>query len=227
MTATIAPRYRWLWLLALAAGASYFFAARSGLGPPAIVVWKGAGVALLALWAGLHARSRDGWLLTLFLALGATGDVLIETAGLRTGGMVFLAGHIVAIVLFARNLRHDMSPSQKALALVLAVTVPAIAAGLSASSAQAIGHAAYGLGLGVMAAAAWASRFSRYRVGIGAIFFVLSDMLIFARGGALAGSQLPALLIWPLYFAGQALIAWGVVGRLNAADASATRAAAG
>ena len=43
------------------------------------------------------------------------------------------------------------------------------------------------------------------------VLFVASDLLIFARLGPLAGSPLPGLLIWPTYFAGQALIAWGVV----------------
>ncbi len=65
-----------------------------------------------------------------------------------------------------------------------------------------------------MAASAGASRFPRYRVGIGALMFLGSDLLIFARMGPLPGSPLPGLLIWPLYFGGQALIAWGVVRTL-------------
>jgi len=74
-----------------------------------------------------------------------------------------------------------------------------------------------------MAGAAWTSRFSRYRVGIGAVLFALSDLLIFGRLGPLAASPLPHLLVWPLYFAGQALIAWGVVTRLGESKASAAQ----
>jgi uncharacterized membrane protein YhhN len=66
-----------------------------------------------------------------------------------------------------------------------------------------------------MAASAWISRFPRYLTGIGAMMFLGSDLLIFARLGPLAGSALPGLLIWPLYFAGQVLIAWGVTQTLK------------
>ena len=41
-------------------------------------------------------------------------------------------------------------------------------------------------------------------------------MLIFAHQTPGGGSIVPALLIWPLYFAGQALIAYGVVRTLEA-----------
>ena len=47
-------------------------------------------------------------------------------------------------------------------------------------------------------------------MALGAVLFVVSDLLIFARLGPLAGSAIPPLAIWPLYFAGQVLIATGV-----------------
>jgi uncharacterized membrane protein YhhN len=65
--------------------------------------------------------------------------------------------------------------------------------------------------LGAMAATAWVSHFPRHWVGLGAVLFAVSDLLIFARTGPLAGSMLPQVLIWPLYFGGQVLIATGVV----------------
>jgi uncharacterized membrane protein YhhN len=74
--------------------------------------------------------------------------------------------------------------------------------------------------LAAMAAAAWTSRFSRYSVGIGAMLFVASDLLIFARMGPLAQSQLPGMLIWPLYYAGQYLICFGVLRGDHAAGNS-------
>ena len=94
---------------------------------------------------------------------------------------------------------------------MLLVATPAISWLLTRDA----GVALYATGLGAMAGAAWLSRFPRYRVGLGAVLFVVSDLLIFARLGPLAGSAIPALLVWPTYFAGQALIAWGVVGTLK------------
>ena len=52
-------------------------------------------------------------------------------------------------------------------------------------------------------------------VGFGAVLFVISDWLIFARMGPLGESALPGLLIWPAYFAGQFLIATGVIQTLR------------
>lgn len=49
---------------------------------------------------------------------------------------------------------------------------------------------------------------------LGAWLFVASDLLIFGRQGGLVPPDLSRLLIWPAYFAGQALIAWGVVTTL-------------
>jgi uncharacterized membrane protein YhhN len=69
----------------------------------------------------------------------------------------------------------------------------------------------YGLALGGMVATAWISRFPRSWVGAGALLFAVSDLLIFARLGPLVDSIVPTLLVWPLYVAGQAMIAYGVV----------------
>ncbi|HEX7694277.1 MAG TPA: lysoplasmalogenase [Sphingomonas sp.] len=175
--------------------------------------WKGAGVALLAVWAALNAHNRDGWLVAAVMALGALGDVLLERS--QTGGaLAFLAGHIVAIVLYLLHRRSKPSPSQIALSALLLIAVPLIAFLLPADRGAAPGIAVYATGLGAMAASAWLSRFPRYRVGLGAVMFVASDLLIFSRMGPLANSLIPRLLIWPLYFAGQALIAWGAVTAL-------------
>ena len=76
------PRYLFVFIAALIAGASYCVADRV-IAPGALhVAWKGAGVALLACWAAVNARSGDGWQIAMVLALGAAGDVLLETHGL-------------------------------------------------------------------------------------------------------------------------------------------------
>ena len=65
-----------------------------------------------------------------------------------------------------------------------------------------------------MAACAWLSRFPRYWTGLGAIMFLVSDLLIFARMGRIEPSFAVGLAVWGLYFAGQTMICLGVSGRL-------------
>jgi uncharacterized membrane protein YhhN len=200
-----------IFLAALLVGLAYFGLRRFAFD---YSVWsvalKGACVALMAAWAGLQARTRDGWLIAAVLALGALGDVLIETHGLNGGAIAFLAGHVVAIWLYLRNRTASLWP-----AVLVALAVTAIAWWLPAARGLAGGIALYSLGLGAMAGTALTSRFARDNVGLGALLFVASDLLIFAQIGPLHGSVLPGLLIWPLYVAGQAAIAWGVVTRLR------------
>lgn len=201
---------RVIWWAALIAGISYFVADRAGLDGPAVVAWKGAGVGLLAVWAATRAENTDGWAIALVLALGALGDVLLEVAGLTVGGVAFLAGHIVAIILYLGNRRRKPTSSQTLLGGALLVATPVIAWAMT----RDWGVAVYALAIGAMAGAAWTSRFPRYRTGLGAVMFVGSDLLIFARMGPMEASVLPGLLVWPLYFVGQALIAHGVVETL-------------
>ncbi|MDG5487474.1 lysoplasmalogenase [Sphingomonas sp. BGYR3] len=200
-----------IWIAALVAGASYTLVGWSDLSGAGVIVWKGAGVGLLAIWAAMTARDGDGRLLAAALALGAIGDVLLEAVSLIVGAIAFLAGHIAYIVLFARHRRAAMSRSQRLLGWIIAPATTLIAALLSRDAGVAI----YAAGLGSMAALAWTSRFPRYRVGMGAMLFVASDLILFARIGGFGSWE---LLIWPTYFAGQALIAWGA-GRVLAASA--------
>ncbi|RHW17074.1 lysoplasmalogenase [Sphingomonas gilva] len=203
---------RWIWWAAIVAGVSYFFADDLGVHGAALIAWKGAGVGLLAAWAATQAESGDGRLLALVLALHALGDVLLETHGLTVGAVAFLAGHIVAVALYLRNRRPNPSSTQIALATALLIGTPLISWLLTRDPLVTL----YATGLGAMAAAAWASRFPRYRLGLGAVLFVISDLLIFARMGPLAGSAIPDLLVWPTYFGGQALIATAGVRTLRA-----------
>jgi uncharacterized membrane protein YhhN len=199
-----------LFLLALIAGAAYFIAYRMGFTGIWSVPLKGACVALLAIWAGVQARRLDGWLIAAVMALGALGDVLIETSGLNAGAIGFLAGHIVAIGLYLRNREGNAW-----VAIPVALLVAGVAWWLPLIRGMAPGIALYALGLGAMAGTALTSRFARDNVGLGALMFVASDLLIFARLGPLHASALPGLLVWPLYIAGQAAIAWGVVTTLR------------
>jgi uncharacterized membrane protein YhhN len=179
------------------------------LAPAALIAAKGAGVGLLAVAAAGSARTGDGWLLTLLLALGAAGDVLLEVE-FGAGAAAFAVGHVVAILLYLRNRRAaDMLDWAMAGLLPIAATV--IPAVLLRGRPEAIPFAAYGLLLGTMAGSAWLSRFPRL-VASGALLFLPSDMLIAFR---LAGGETwLSLPIWLLYYLGQLMIFLGVTAAL-------------
>lgn len=203
----------WL-LLSLVAGISYFFIRNDVLPDPFEWAWKGAGVALLAVYAMVRHSGADSRQIAAVMAFGALGDVLIELQ-LELGAIAFLLGHLIAIHLYLRHRRAKLTLSQKAAALCFLVLIPLISFLLPTDRAAAPGVALYATGLGAMTAAAWTSTFSRYTVGIGAVMFAVSDLLIFARIGPLYDSAIPGLLIWPLYYFGQFLICTGVIGELR------------
>lgn len=200
------------WLLAsIAAATAYFFLKDNPIGEGTWgLLLKGAGVALLALYALLRVphdrRGIDGGLLVLALVLAALGDMAIEL-WFTLGGALFAAAHCVAVVLYLRNRHPRPSPMQKLIGLALLLGTPAVSFLLSGQAEIAV----YASFLGAMAAAAWMSHYPRYRVGTGAVLFVVSDWLIFSRMGAYDLAPLPELLIWPLYYAGQVMIATGIV----------------
>jgi uncharacterized membrane protein YhhN len=202
----------WVLAAAIVAASSYVIGWFLPLPDWANVAWKGSGVSLLALYAALNAKRLDGWLLVAVMAFGALGDMLLETHGLVIGALAFLAGHMTATGLYVRNRRPALANPDFAVALAIVVLVTIAAYLLPPQRAGAGGIALYALGLSVMAATAWLSRFPRPLVAAGALMFAVSDLLIFLRTGRPALDTLPmGLAVWGLYFAGQALIALGVV----------------
>lgn len=205
----------WLLLAVTAAIAFYFLRDNQAgggfvLGEAFLIPLKGAGVAFLAIYALRRTHGVDGAIFTAALALSALGDMVLELdqAG---GALLFIASHLVAAAFYLRNRRERLTISQGLLGASLLIGVPAVSYLLS----ERVDVAIYGAALGLMAACAWMSRFPRYRVGIGAVLFVLSDWLIFSRMGSFDLGDLPHILIWPLYFAGQLMIATGVVQTLR------------
>ncbi|MFM5931185.1 MAG: lysoplasmalogenase family protein [Novosphingobium sp.] len=209
-------RFRSIVLASIVAAVGFYLLRTPGPLPTALVVLKGTGVGLLAILALIYGEGRYGGPLTGIMLLGALGDVLIEY-DLIAGAAAFLVGHLLALAFYLRNGRANPAPSQKLLALAIVVIVPILGWWMPSDRSMALVTFTYALALALMAAAAWMSRFSRYRVGIGAVLFVLSDLLIFARGGPLASSNLPHLLIWPLYYLGQLLICLGVLRTIHSA----------
>jgi uncharacterized membrane protein YhhN len=202
-------------VLSVVAGVTYALSWNLELPAWAAVVWKGAGVTLLAAYAASLARDLDGWLIVAVMALGALGDVLLETHGLITGAFAFLAGHAVAIALYLRRRRPNPSAAHLLFAAVIPLATVAIAYALPSDRGLAPGVALYALGLSLMAAAAWLSGFPRALVGLGALMFVVSDLLIFARAGPLEGAAWIGLGVWGLYYGGQFLICVGVTRVLS------------
>ncbi len=207
-------RARWLWWLALLGGISFFAAVYQRLDGPAIWAWKTSGVAFLALWAAANARGKTGWMIAAALAFGALGDWLLDAKGLETGAVAFVIGHVIAITLYLTNRRPELTLSQRLLGWLTMPATLAIVWGMLSPAAGWWHAAIYSLFVAAMAAAAWTSRFPRYRTGIGAMLFLASDLFIFAGEGAVLSKDVTLWLVWPLYFGGQALIAWGVVSTL-------------
>lgn len=180
---------------------------------------KGAAVGLLAAYLWQRHASRDARLMAWAFSAAALGDMAMEVATDRTiGGLLFVAYHAMALTVYLRNRRPELTRSQKGAVVALLALTPLIAWLLPADRAQAGSVGIYALALGAMTAGAWASVFPRYRVGAGAALFLASDLLIFAEMGPLAGHIAVQIMVWPLYYLGQLLIAVGVVQTLRKRD---------
>ena len=202
------------WLLASIAAALAFYYLRFTAFPEFYLIpIKGAAVGLLAVYAWMRHSSQDAKLLTGMMVIAAIGDMAMEVSVL-VGGFVFFAYHVVALMLYLRHTRETLAQSQKYTAVALLFVTPLTAYLIVRDESTAL----YGLALGAMAAAAWSSSFPRYRVGAGAVLFVVSDLLLFAQMGPLQSSVIPAVFVWPLYYLGQFLICTGVVQTLRKRD---------
>lgn len=177
------------------------------------IIWKMAAVGLLVPFALRRHHTGEFVLLAVMLALYALGDGLIELS-MIAGALAFAAGHLVAMAIYLRHRRIGAAFSQKLLAITILLLTPVIAYGLPATPEEGLQVAAYSIILAAMAAMAWSSNFPRYRVGTGAVLFVISDLLIFARLGPLADSEMTGIAIWYLYYFGVFLIATGIAQTL-------------
>lgn len=202
-----------LWLvISLLFGVAYWLGA--GMIPAGAlrIAVKGGGVAALAVYA-LRRSTPQMRPIALVLALDALGDVLIEI-DLAAGVAAFAIGHMVAIGFYVMNVGQVRIGRYTRL-LIIAVTFAAIgrlADHLALPADAGFAARLYLVVLVGMVLAAGFSRFCRDRVLLGAALFAASDLLLLGRMGVLAGSAVPGMLIWPLYYFGQVLIAVGVVG---------------
>ena len=212
-------------LLASIAAALAFYYLRWGTLPELYLIpVKGAAVGLLAIYLWLRHSSPDARLLAWAFGAAALGDMVVEVIdpvadyARLIGGLLFFAYHVMAMGVYLRNRRPQLSPSQKGAVVAMLLLTPLLGWLLPANRGEALNVALYGLALGAMAASAWASVFPRYRVGAGAVLFLVADLLLFAEMGPLQGHIVPQILVWPIYYLGQLLIATGVAQTLRKRD---------
>ena len=199
------------WLLAsLAAGIAFYVLRDSAVPGLYLALLKALGCAFLANYALRRSRTPDGVLLAAVMGISAAADFAIEFS-VEGGAAIFFLAHVVAISLYLRHPRPQPTPSQKLTGATLVMVTPLLAWLLARDWLAVV----YAVSLGGMAASAWLSLFPRYRVGIGAVLFLASDLLIFSRLGPIDLAPVPDLLIWPLYYFGQFLICTGVIFALR------------
>jgi hypothetical protein len=205
----------------LVIGGTYWLTAmaRSGIAfdhladlPQALIVsWKGASAAGLALLVLLRTSGDTRWFLGGSLMLIAIADVLLVMRGLMSGGTVFVLAHVLAIIGYFRCRDGRASALTRIVAFSVPVlTIVGVSLAVTAKSMHSI-HLAYPAISGTMAACAIASRYNPLKCGLGAVLFVLSDVLFFWDFGFFDGSGAMGCLVWPAYFLGLALIAAGAI----------------
>jgi len=201
-------------LLSIAAALAFYYLRVSQLPELYLMPLKGSAVALLAVYAFLRHSSPDAKLLGWALAAAALGDIGVEF-DVRVGGLLFFLFHVLALGVFMRNRRGPLRGGHSWIVGLLVVLTPLVGWLLPYDRAMAWEVALYAFALGCMAAGAWASNFPRPQVGAGALLFVVSDLLLFAEMGPLSGSEVPQILVWPIYYLGMLLIATGVIRSLR------------
>lgn len=177
----------------------------------AIIAWKMSAVGCLALYALRNHHHGHFIVLASILGFYALGDGLVEFY-IEIGGIAFAIGHIIAIYLFSRYRRPKLSPSQKILTFAIPIVAPFIAWAIVRTPTETgLDAALYTFLLSAMAAMAWSSSFSRYRTGLGAILFIISDLLLFSRFKVGDNNMILNLSVWYSYYFGVFLIATSIV----------------
>jgi uncharacterized membrane protein YhhN len=212
MTEDLAHKRPWL-LASLLFGLTYPLSWQFAVPGIAAIAWKMGGVGMLVGYALRRHHTGEFLMLAATMAFWVLGDGLLEL-DMIWGAIAFAIGHVVAIALFLRHRRVHPVLSQKLLAVAVFVLAPVIAYYLPGDGIMGIQAAGYTLFVAGMAACAWNSNFPRYRVGLGAMAFVASDLFIFTRFGPLADAGWVSLAIWTLYYGGVLMIATGVVTTL-------------
>lgn len=204
------------WLFASLTAAIAYYALKDADFPGFYLLGiEATSVLMLAVYAILRHHDADSRMLAGALAAAGAGVVAVELDP-WLGGSILIISNGLAIGLFIRHQRARLETTQKTAVVALLLLVPLICWRLPLERDVAQLTAVYGLSLGGMAAAAWASAFPRYRVGIGALLSVCAGILGIAGQGQLEHSPLPSLLSWPFFYFGQFLVCTGATQKLRA-----------
>lgn len=212
-------------IVALAAAVAYWlgYAVREVKGVAGAAV-KTASTALLALVALAAPQADWFWLIPLGLLLGALGDLFLALGGVQlflAGVAAFGLGHLAyagGLLIRGAELGFDGLAPQEGLALaVLLVLLLSTEVWLAPRTGDLRQPVRGYVGLiGLMGGAAVLLPFHPGQgiLRLGAGLFILSDLLLALQLFVVTGAGLRrglALALWPAYWAGQALIAWGAV----------------
>lgn len=204
-------------LLSLAAALAFYYLRASELPEFYVIPIKGAAIALLAIYCRVRHSSDDAHLLALALGAAALGDMALEI-DIKIAALLFFLAHVLALGVFLRNKRGQLTGAQSWL-VGLTLTLPPLIAYFFPTDRELAWQAAlYALALGGMAAGAWASGFPHYRVGAGAMLVLVAHLLIIGALGPLARGFAAEYLVWPVYYLGQFLLCTGVIQTLRKRD---------
>lgn len=196
----------------------------------ALILLKGTAVALLALYCAITERGPERWPLTAVFVFGALGDMLLQWQ-MIVGAASFTVGHLVAIRLYRRHRDETVTAGAQRNAWLIAALAIAISAALMfvpifsnppmpgevlAKVGLALAAIVYIMVVAGMAVSLWLSQFRRSgAAALGALYFVVSDVLIIGRMGPLVHAPLINEVIWGLYVGAQVLICTGVIAGLR------------
>jgi uncharacterized membrane protein YhhN len=177
------------------------------------VFLKAIGVAMLSAIVFIRLRALDGILLSMGLAFGCLGDILLGLGSdYFTHGLAsFLVGHLFYIAVFTRAFAKPFRArtGQKIAAAAIVLFSLAMLFWLwSDLGGFAIPVLAYMAVITAMGVTASFANLSTGLAAAGAMLFIFSDSLI-AAGKFKDGIGLADHLIWPTYYIGQYLIAFG------------------
>lgn len=210
-----------LWLAAAVAALAYWagFAAKEAPGQAgAAVKTASTGLLALILWAG------GPWPVALGLTVGAAGDWFLAQRGERAflaGMAAFAAGHLAYVFGFLTRAAEIGFAGADPVRLVLAALLLGLVASTEIWLAPRTGALRWPVRLYVLVIGAMGLSLLALPQGggsgqlwLGGALFILSDLLLAlrlfvvqARGRQVALS----LMLWPAYWGGQALIAWGAL----------------
>lgn len=214
------PRHWFLPLVALVAAIGYGWGVSSDSRTVSIILKMSPALAM----ALEVARRRGGaaWALIMALVLHAAGDGLLNLGAryLLAGMAMFFVGHLAYIAAFLpfRFATKALSARPRLVIAVLLIVMTALTVYIwpRLTGVMAVAAPIYAAALTAMAVAALLGHWRGPWVPIGALLFVLSDVLLGLR--MFDDQNDLAFLVWPTYVAAQILMPLGYLRTAESTD---------